>query len=103
MQTVGWKSLLFFADENGGRFLRIRTEDSDKQIFAHEMRTKNPEGIGMCAGEKRLQFINGHTGDFERAHARDYEFRAARQNVLRGFLSSVAASLCEARDRFTLQ
>src|SRR5207248_11333181 len=54
MQTVGRESLLSFADENDGRFLRIRTEEPDNQIFAHEMRTKNPEGIGMRAGEKRL-------------------------------------------------
>jgi hypothetical protein len=48
--------------------LRIGTENADRQIIANAVRSQNPEGVGMCSGEKAVQFVGGQSGDFERFH-----------------------------------
>ena len=70
MEAIGRESLLLCAAQNDGHFLRIRPEEPDNEIIAHEMRTKNPERIGMRAGEKNIDLVHGQTGYFEGAHTR---------------------------------
>jgi hypothetical protein len=69
LQSRRWKSLLLVPRENDAYFLRVRTENANSEITANPMRPKNPERIGMCAGEKRIDLVYGQTGYFERAHA----------------------------------
>jgi hypothetical protein len=69
-ESLGGKSLLVFPSESYDDFPGIRTENSDSQIVADSMRPKDPERIGMRAGEKNIELVYGQTGYFERTHAR---------------------------------
>ena len=61
---------LLLARENDADLLRVRSKDAHHEIIAHPMRPENSEGIGMRAGKKDIEFIDGHAGYFEGAHRR---------------------------------
>jgi len=82
---------------------RVGTKGANRQIVSHPVRSENAERIGMRAGEENIQFVDGQAGYFEGTHARISNLERAATMSCADFLSSVAASLCEAWEAASLE
>src|SRR5436190_17642810 len=68
-EPLSGKALLLSL-EHDGHFFCVRAEDADDEIVSDAMRPQDAERIRMRAGEENVQFVDGHAGNFEGAHAR---------------------------------
>jgi hypothetical protein len=64
-EALGRKRVILFARQDDAYFLRVGPEDANGQILAKAVRPEDPEGIGMRARQKNIQFIHGQAGYFE--------------------------------------
>src|SRR5256885_1923039 len=69
-ETLRGEALFFLTAYDDANFLRVRAKHAHDQIVADAMGSENPEWIGMRAGEEDIEFVDGHAGYFEGAHAR---------------------------------
>src|SRR5205085_9675226 len=84
-ESVRGETLFGLSVGNNAHFFCVRTKDAHDEIVADAMRTENPEWIGMRAGEEDVEFVDGHAGYFEGAHALAINLKASAQNVARRF------------------
>src|SRR2546423_4118823 len=69
-QAFRSEALFRFSVDNDAHFFCVRAKYAHDQIVADAMRPEGAERIRVRAGKKDVQLIHGHTGNFERAHAR---------------------------------
>ncbi len=69
-EAIRGEALFFSLRQNDAHFLRVGPEDAHDEIVADPVRPEDPKRIGMRAGEEEVELVHGHTGYFERAHAR---------------------------------